>query len=88
MTGRQPWLGRDGVWVYPFLEYTMAEAGLQELGNYVSRRNNTVSQFNAIRHIMDLFMAADRRPGPMVSKRWWEKDRVDVEGMRTAAWEA
>ena len=34
---------------------------------------------------MDLCLAADRRPGPRVSKRWSEQDGVDVEGMRMAA---
>ena len=28
LTGRQPWRGRDGVWVYPPLEDTTVEAGL------------------------------------------------------------
>ena len=37
---------------------------------------------------MDLCMAAKRRPGPRVETRWWEQERLDLEGMRTAAWEA
>ena len=31
LMGRQPWRGRDGVWVYPPLEDAMAEAGLQDV---------------------------------------------------------
>ena len=31
LTGRQPWRGRDGVWVYTPLEEAMEEAGLQEV---------------------------------------------------------
>ena len=27
LTGRQPQIGRDGVWVYPPLKYRMKEAG-------------------------------------------------------------
>ena len=42
----------------------------------------------ATRPIMDLCLAAERRPGPKISKRWWEQDRLDVNGMRTAAREA
>ena len=29
---------------------------------------------------MDLCLAEDRRLGSRVIKRWWEKDRFDVEG--------
>ena len=88
MTRRKPRQGRDGVLVYPPLEDAMAEAGLQEVETYVSRRQNTVAQFIATRPIMDLCLATEQRPGPRVSKRWWEQDGVDVEGMRTAAREA
>ena len=31
LTGKQPRKGREGGWVYPLLEYAMAEAGLQEV---------------------------------------------------------
>ena len=37
---------------------------------------------------MELCLAAEQIPGPRVSKRWWEHDMVDVEGMRMAAQEA
>ena len=63
----------------------MSEAGMQEVETYVSRRQNTVAQFIATRPIMDLCLAAERIPGPRIYKKWWEKDRVDVEGMQTAA---
>ena len=76
------------MWVYPPLDDAMAEVELQEVETYVSRRQNTVAQFIATRPIMDLCLAAERRPGPRVSKRWWEQDGVDVEGMQTAAEEA
>ena len=55
---------------------------------YVSRRHNTVAQFIVIKPIMDLCLAAERRPGLQVYKRWRKQDRVDVEGMRTAVREA
>ena len=88
LTGRQPRQVREIVWVYPPLEDAMTEAGFQDVDTYVSRRHNTVAQFIATRPIMDLCLAADQRPGPRVSKRWWEQDGVGVEGMRTAAREA
>ena len=43
LTGRQHRLGRDGLWIYPPLEDAIAEAGLQEVETYVSRRKNTVT---------------------------------------------
>ena len=66
--------GRDGVWVYPPLEDAMAETGLQEVDTYVSRHQNTVAQFIATSTIMYLCLAAERRLGSRVSKRWWEQD--------------
>ena len=30
-------------------------------------------------------MAAKRRPGPRVSKMWWEQEGFYLEGMRTAS---
>ena len=30
---------------------------------------------------MDLCLEAERRPGPQLSKRWWEKDGLGVEGI-------
>ena len=52
--------------------------------NYVSRRQNTVAQFVVTRPIMDLFLAVEQILGQRFYRRWWDKDRVDVEGMWTA----
>ena len=49
----------------------MVKALLQEVETYVSRRQNMVAKFIATRPIMDLCLAAEWRPGPRVSKRWW-----------------
>ena len=70
LTGRRSWQGRDIVCVYPLIEAAMTEAELQEVDTYVFRRHNTVVQFIATRPIMDLCLAADRRPRPSVTKRW------------------
>ena len=37
---------------------------------------------------MYLCIAEARRPGSRVAKWWWDQDGLDLEGMRTAAWEA
>ena len=86
--GRQHWRGRDSGWVYPPLEDAIAEAGLLEVDTYVSRHQNTVTQFIGTRHIMELCLAADKKPGSRVAKRWWQKNGLDLEGMRTADREA
>ena len=62
----------------------MAEVVLQEVDTYVSRCQNTVTQFIATSPIIDLCLAADQRPGQRISNQWWDQDGVYVEGMRTA----
>ena len=37
---------------------------------------------------MDLCLTAEWRPGQRVSNHWWQHNMVDVEGIRTAYWEA
>ena len=66
----------------------MAEAGLREVGTYVYLFHNTAAQFITTRPIVDLCLAAERMPGSRVTKRWWDQDVLDVEGMRTEAQEA
>ena len=70
LTGRQQQKILDGGWFYPPLEDAMAEAGLQEVETYVSCLHNTVVQYIATNPIMDLCLAAKRRPGPRVEMRW------------------
>ena len=70
LTGRQPLMGSDRRWAYLPQAEAVEEAGLQEVGTYVSRRQNTVKQFIATRPIIDLCLAEERRPGSRVSNRW------------------
>ena len=65
----------------------MAEAGLQEVETYVYRHQNTAAQYITARKIMDLCLAAKRRPGPRVKTRWWEQEGLELEGMRKATQE-
>ena len=55
---------------------------------YVSRFQNTVTQFTPTRPIMDLCLEVDRRPGSRVAKRWWDQEGLELGGMQTAAWGA
>ena len=66
----------------------MMEAGLQEVKTYISYRTNTPTQFIVTKPIMDLCLEVERRPGSRVANRWFDKDALDLEGMRTEAWEA
>ena len=43
LAGWKFWRDGYGRWVYPLLEEAMEKGGLQEVENYVSRRQNTVS---------------------------------------------
>ena len=70
LTGRQPQIWRDVVWIYPLTENEMIEAGIQEMETYVSFRQNTVTQFIADRPIMDLCLVTEQRTRPMISNQW------------------
>ena len=72
MKGGQPRKGRDGVWIYPLLEEAMAETELQGVDTYVSCQQKKSEQFIVSRPIMDLCLAAERRPGTRVSNQWWD----------------
>ena len=74
--------------MYPLLVEAMEEEVLQEVDTYISRRQNTVTQFIVIRPIMDLFIVAYRRPDSRVAKRWWEQGGLYLGGMRMADQEA
>ena len=72
----------------PPLAEAMVEAGLQEVDTYVSCCQNTVAKYIVTMLIMDLCLAAERRPGTRVYNQWWEQYEFDLEGMRTADQEA
>ena len=61
----------------------MAKAGLKEVDTYALRRHNTVAQYIATGPIMDLCMAAKRRPGPRVAIRRWKYEGFDLKADQT-----
>ena len=63
----------------------MAEAGLQDIETYVAHSQNTFAQYIVTRKIMDLCLAAGRRPRARVSRWCWEQETLDMEGTREAA---
>ena len=56
----------------------MVEAGFEEIGTYVTRMQNTVTQYIATRPILDLYERSDQRPGERVSWQWWEEEGLDL----------
>ena len=69
ITGRQPRRRGDRSSDYPPLAATMAESGFEEIGTYVTRRQNTVAQYIATRPILDLCERSIQRTGSWVSWR-------------------
>ena len=72
----------DGTWVYPPIGVTMAMVGLEEIGAYISRRQNKVAQYIETRHIMDLCLAEERNPGMRLYRQWWEHPDLNIMGIR------
>ena len=60
----------------------MVEAGFEGIRKYITRRQNTVTQYIVTRTILDLYELSARRPGARVSWRWWEQDGLDLEGVK------
>ena len=63
----------------------MTESGLDEIGTYITRRQNMVAQYITTRPILDLYERSAWRPGARVSQRWWEQDGLDLEGVTKRA---
>ena len=68
---------KGGSWYYPLLEAEMSEGGFEDIGTYVTWRQNTVAQYIATQPIMDLCEQSSQRPGVWVSQWWWDQDSLD-----------
>ena len=58
MAGMVPKCQRDGTWVYTPIGVALAMVGLEDIGAYIARCQNTVAQYISTRHIMDLCLVA------------------------------
>ena len=85
LIGRQLRRRGDGSWDYPPLVAEMEEEGFEEIGTYVTRRQNTVAQYIATRLIMKLCERSAWRPGVWVYRWWWDQDGLDLEGAKERA---
>ena len=65
----------------------MVEAVFKGIRTYITRRQNMVAHYITTRPILDLYERSAWRPGARVSRRWWEQDGLDLEGVnkRSAA---
>ena len=72
--------------MYPPIGAAMTTVGMDDIGVYITRRQNTVAQYIATLPIMDLYLAVDRKTGLCLSRRWWEHTDLDILGIR--AWRA
>ena len=63
----------------------MAETGFEGIGTYITRRQNTATQYIATRPILDLYERSARKPGERVSWKLWEQDGLDLEGEKKRA---
>ena len=75
----------EGRWEYPPLVADMDEAGLEEIGVYVTRTQNMVAQYIATRPILYLCERSVWRSGSWVYQRWWEQEGLDLEGANERA---
>ena len=73
------WMNYCACWDHPPLAAAMTEAGFEDIGTYVTRRQNTVAQYIVTRPILDLCDWYAWRTGVWVSQRWWEQDRFYLE---------
>ena len=85
ITGSQLKRRGDGIWDYPPLAAAMAEAGFEEIGVNVTRRQNTFAQYLATQPIMDLCEQSVWRNGAWVSWRWWDQESLDMKGAKERA---
>ena len=67
-----------GSWYYLPMAAAMEEAGFEDIGTYIMRRQNMVAQYISTRTIMDLCEQPTQRPGAWVSRRWWEQEGLDL----------
>ena len=63
----------------------MDEAGFEEIGVYIQKRQNTAAQYITTRPIMDPCERSVCRPGKWVSRWWGVQEGLDLGGARERA---
>ena len=88
MAGMVTKLKQDGTWVYTTIGAALEMVGLEEIGVYISHQQNTVAQYTVTHPIMDLYLAAEGKPGLCLYRRWWEQTALYILGIREGHEEA
>ena len=81
MDGMGPKCQPDRMWLYSPIGAAMVMVGLEEIGVYIARLQNTVAQYISTRTIMNLFLAAERNPGMHLSRKCWEQPAIGIMGI-------
>ena len=68
--------------MYPPIGAALEMVGPEEIGVYISCHQNTFAQYIATRPIMDLILAAERKPGIRLSRQWCDQPALDIMGIR------
>ena len=61
------------------MEAAMEEAGFEDIETYVTRSQNRFAQYIVTQLNLEICNWSAGRPGVWVSRRWWEKDILDLE---------
>ena len=67
----------ESTWVYLPIGVALAMVGLYEIGVYIVCLNNIFAYYIANYPIMDLYLAAERRPRMRLLQRWWDRPDID-----------
>ena len=82
---KQPRRRTYGRLEYPPLMEALREAGFEVIRKSVTRRQNTIAKYIAMRTILYLCERSTRQPGVRGYRWWWEQDGIDLEGSNKLA---
>ena len=82
MAGMGPKFQWDGTWVYAPIGAALEMVGLEEIGAYIARRQNTVAQYILTRPVMDLCLVEEWKTGMRLYMQWWENPTLYILRIR------
>ena len=69
---------QHGTWIHTPIGAALAMVGMEKVGVYIADRQNTFVQYIANSPIIELWLAAEQKPGMRLSGRWWEQPSLDI----------
>ena len=79
---------QDGTWVYKTIGEALTMTGLEYIWVNIDRHQNMIVKYIVTHTIMGLCMAAERKPGLLLYRRWREQPAPDTLGIRAGNAEA